>query len=150
MTSKTKVTGIAAAALVFAAAGLTGCGSEDDGVVTIKMLQYKPEAVDAFQELETRFNESHEDIRLEIDSPNDAMKILKTQLVREDYPDIIAIGGDINYSNFLDAELLMDISDFEGLSDVKEAYLKMDKELEYVPMDGICAALHGECGGSSV
>lgn len=139
MTSKTKVTGIAAAALVFAAAGLTGCGSEDDGVVTIKMLQYKPEAVDAFQELETRFNESHEDIRLEIDSPNDAMKILKTQLVREDYPDIIAIGGDINYSNFLDAELLMDISDFEGLSDVKEAYLKMDKELEYVPMDGVYA-----------
>ena len=88
-----------------------------------------------FQELEKRFNESHDDIRLEIDSPNDAMKILKTQLVREDYPDIIAIGGDINYSNFLDAELLADISDFEGLADVKDAYLKMDKELEYVPMD---------------
>ena len=30
----------------------------------------------------------------------------------------------------------MDISDFEGISDVKPAYLDMEKELELIPKDG--------------
>lgn len=98
--------GVGTLTLVFAAVGLSGCGSnQDDGVVTIEMVQYKPEAVDVFKELEQKFNETHDDIQLVIDSPNDAMTILKTRFIREDYPDIIAIGGDINYSNFLDAGL---------------------------------------------
>ena len=29
--------------------------------------------------------------------------------IKEDYPDIVAIGGDVNYSNFLDADLFMDV-----------------------------------------
>ena len=41
-----------------------------------------------------------------------------------DYPDIIGIGSDVNYSNFLDSDMLMDISDFDGLDDIKEAYLE--------------------------
>lgn len=132
--------GVGTLTLAFAAVGLAGCGSnQDDGVVTIEMVQYKPEAVDVFEELEQKFNETHEDIQLVIDSPNDAMTILKTRFIREDYPDIVAIGGDINYSNFLDAGLFMDISDFDGLEDIKQAYLDMDKELEYVPMDGVYA-----------
>lgn len=130
--------GAGAAALVLAGL-LAGCQSSKDDVVTIEMVQYKPEAVDVFEELEQKFNETHDNIRLVIDSPNDAMTILKTRFIREDYPDLIAIGGDINYSNFLDAGLLMDISDFDGLSEIKQAYLDMDKELEYVPMDGVYA-----------
>ena len=35
--------------------------------------------------------------------------------------------------------MLMDISDFDGLDDIKEAYLETDKEMEYVPMDGVYA-----------
>ena len=80
-----------------------------------------------------------DDIELVIDSPNDAMVILKTRFIRENNPDIIGIGGDINYSNFLDANMLMDISDFDGLSDIKENYLATNKELEYVPKDGVYA-----------
>ena len=67
------------------------------------------------------------------------MTILKTRFIREDNPDIIGIGGDINYSNFLDAEMLMDISDFDGLADIKENYLETNKDLEYVPLDGVYA-----------
>ena len=33
---------------------------------------------------------------LPIDSPNEAMTILKTRFIREDYPDIIVIGGDMD------------------------------------------------------
>ena len=56
------------------------------------------------------------------------MTILKTRFIREDTPDIIGIGGDVNYSNFLDADMLMDISDFDGLSDIKETYLNINKD----------------------
>ena len=94
------------------------------------MMQYKPEATDFFEEFEAKFNAEHDDIELTIDSPNDAMTILKTRLIREDYPDIVGIGGDINYSNFLDADLFLDISDYEGLADIKESYLEIDKNLD--------------------
>lgn len=121
---------------------LGGCGSEKDdadGKVVIELVHYKPEAVDAFEALEEKFNQTHDNIKLVIDSPNDAMVILKTRFIRENNPDIIGIGGDINYSNFLDAKMLMDISDFDGLSDIKDNYLATNKDLEYVPQEGVYA-----------
>lgn len=131
------------AVLLFAgcmAFGSAGCSSEGQkGVTEIEMVQYKPEAVKAFEQIERKFNETHDDIHLTIESPNEAMTILKTSFIREDYPDIIGIGGDINYSNFLDADMFLDISDFEGISEVKQAYLDMDKELEFVPKEGVYA-----------
>lgn len=122
------------------AAALSGCGAaEDDGKVTIEIVQYKQEAASYFETVEEKFNSTHDDIELVIDSPNDAMTILKTRFIREDYPDIIGIGGDINYSNFLDSDLLMDISDYEGLDSIKQTYLDIDKELEFVPTEGVYA-----------
>lgn len=118
----------------------TGCQkSKKSGKTVIEMMQYKPEAANYFKKVEKKFNDSHDDIELKIDSPNDAMTILKTRFIREDTPDIIGIGGDINYSNFLDADMLMDISDFDGLSDIKETYLNINKDLEYIPMKGTYA-----------
>ena len=107
--------------------GLAGCGSEKraDGKTEIEVVSYKPEAVKAFEKIEKRFNETHDDIHLTISSPNEAMTILKTRFIREDYPDIIAIGGDINYSNFLDADLFEDISDLDEVQTVKQAYLEV-------------------------
>ena len=119
---------------------LSGCGdSGHDGKTVIELVQYKPEAVDIFEQVAEKFNSTHDDIYLKIDSPNDAMTILKTRFVREDYPDIIGIGGDINYSNFLDADMLMDVSDYSGLADIKESYLRIDKELEFIPKEGVYA-----------
>ena len=91
------------------------------------------------EKIEARFNETHDDIHLTIESPNEAMTILKTRFIRENYPDIVGIGGDINYSNFLDAELFMDISDLDVTAQVKPAYAEMEKELEFIPQDGIYA-----------
>lgn len=141
MIKRKKCTALMLAAVMTACLCLTGCGDRKnkDGKVVIELVQYKPEAVDVFEELEEKFNATHDDIELVIDSPNDAMTILKTRFIREDNPDIIGIGGDINYSNFLDAEMLMDISDFDGLNDIKENYLTTNKDLEYVPVDGVYA-----------
>lgn len=67
------------------------------------------------------------------------MTILKTRFIREDYPDIIGIGGDINYSYFVDAEILADVSDYAGLQEIKQAYRDIDEALELVPTDGTYA-----------
>ena len=130
-------TSIAALASAFS---MTGCSMQSkSGKTVITMIQYKPEAVKAFEAMEERFNATHDDIELKIESPNEAMTILKTRLIKEDYPDIIGIGGDINYSNFLDAELFMDISDFEGVDDIKSAYMQIEEDLEFIPQDGVYA-----------
>lgn len=126
----------AAGSLVLAGAILStlllpGCAgkSNNDGKTEVTMVQYKPEAVAAFEEMEERFNATHDDIHLTIESPNEAMTVLKTRFIREDYPDIIGIGGDINYSNFLDADMFLDVSDFEGVQDIKPAYMDIVDEL---------------------
>lgn len=117
---------------------MTGCNSREqsDGITEIEIVQYKPEAVSFFEQLEDAFNNSHDDIKLSIESPNDAMTILKTRFVREDYPDIIGIGGDMDYSNFVDSNILMDLSDYEGLKKIKQSYIDILEGLEFVQTDG--------------
>lgn len=124
---------------IAASALLTACGGADksaDGKTVIELVHYKPEAVAVFEQLEQQFNETHDDILLKIESPNDAMTILKTRFTREDYPDIIGIGGDINYSYFVDAEILADVSDYAGLSTIKSSYIDILEGLEFVPTEG--------------
>lgn len=123
--------------ILAASAVLQGCQQNPkSGKVEIELVQYKPEAVDIFEQLEKEFNETHDDIHLKISSPNDATTILKTRFIREDYPDIIGIGGDINYSYFVDSGILADLSDYEGLGEVKPAYLDIIEGLEFVPTEG--------------
>lgn len=139
MVKKKLVYGLAALLLTGCGlTGLMGCGNKAtaEGRTEIEIDSYKKEAVDTFNKIAARFNETHDDIHLTIDSPNEAMTILKTRFIREDYPDIIVIGGDMDYSNFLDAGLFADISDLDVLSETKSAYLDMDKQLEFIPQDG--------------
>ena len=123
---------------MLAAVILPGCGSdENSGVTEIEILQYKPEAATYFDQVEEQFNATHDDIHLTISSPNDASTIMRTRFVRDDYPDIIGIGGDINYSYYVDADILADVSDYPGLADVKQSYLDILENLEITPKDGV-------------
>lgn len=141
MKKRTAAISILTAAAISVSTLLSGCSADSgkDGVTTVTMLQYKPEAVKAFEKIEQLFNDTHTDIKLKIESPNEAMTVLKTRLIREDYPDIVGIGGDMNYSNFLDADLFEDITDIEVIGEIKPAYLKMEKELELLPKEGVFA-----------
>lgn len=121
---------------VAAASVVQGCGSASDGKTEIEIVQYKPEAANYFEKVEEEFNATHDDIHLTISSPNDATTILRTRFIREDYPDIIGIGGDINYSYFVDADILSDVSGYEGMKDINEGYLEIAEALELVPVDG--------------
>ena len=135
---KKKAISAVLAASMLAAVILPGCGSdENSGVTEIEILQYKPEAATYFDQVEEQFNATHDDIHLTISSPNDASTIMRTRFVREDYPDIIGIGGDINYSYYVDADILADVSDYPGLADVKQSYLDILENLEITPKDGV-------------
>ena len=120
-----------------AALSIQGCGnSSADGKVEIEIVQYKPEAANYFKTVEEEFNATHDNIHLTISSPNDAMTILKTRFIREDYPDIIGIGGDINYSYFVDAQILENVADYEGMKDINQGYLEIAESLELIPTEG--------------
>lgn len=137
--SKTKcLASVLSAACLLTASGCSAV-RRAEGVTEIEVVNYKPEAVAAFEKIESSFNETHSDIHLTIKSPNEAMTILKTRFIREDYPDIIGIGGDINYSNFLDADMFMDISDCDVVQNIKPVYIEMDDSLEFLPKDGVFA-----------
>lgn len=141
MNQKGLAKGLAVMLTAVSLLSVSGCGSQNttDGVTEIELVNYKPEAVEAFEEIERRFNETHDDIHLTIESPNEAMTILKTRFIREDYPDIVGIGGDINYSNFLDADMFMDISDLELVNEIKPVYMDMEEALELLPKEGVYA-----------
>ncbi len=133
-----KYLGAAIAAGMVSVLFLSGCsGNNGSGAKTeIEILQYKPEAATYFDKVEEQFNATHDNIHLTISSPYDASTIMRTRFIREDYPDIIGIGGDINYSYFTDAEILADVSDYDGLGDIKEAYVDIAEALEIIPTDG--------------
>ncbi len=136
MKRKNAISAVLATAML-ATAILPGCGSgKDSGVTEIEILQYKPEAAAYFDQVEDEFNATHDDIHLTISSPNDASTIMRTRFVRDDYPDIIGIGGDINYSYYVDADILADVSDYEGLKDINPTYVDILESLEIVPTDG--------------
>lgn len=116
---------------------LAGCSRGNGDVPVVELVQYKPETANYFKEVERAFNETHDDVKLVIQSPNDASTILKTRFIREDYPDIIGIGGDINYSYYVDALILQDVSDYPGLKRIKKAYLDINELLEIVPVEGM-------------
>ena len=44
--------------------------------------------------------------------------------------------------------MFMDISDFDGISDIKPAYMDIVKELEFIPQDGVHALPYvANCAG---
>lgn len=117
---------------------LGGCSeTRSDGKNEVEFVSYKREAVSIFEALMAEFNESNDHIYLNFTSPNDAVTIMKTRFVREDYPDVVAIGGDASYADFVDSNILADMTEYPGMAQVQQAYQDIMKSVTYVPMDGI-------------
>lgn len=122
-----------AASLLF-----SGCTTErSDGKVEVEIVSYKQEAVSIFEQFMNEFNSTHDDIYLNIQSPADAVTVMKTRFVRENYPDVIGIGGDADYASFTDSNILADVSDCPTMEEVNPAYRDILESVTYVPMDGV-------------
>ena len=112
---------------------LAGCGGSSESVsskggskgVELELFSSKAENKDVLQELVDKFNESHEDVTIKITAPADAGTVLKTRMAKNDMPDIIALGGDNNYTEVQSAGMLVDLSDEAYISNIQESYLQM-------------------------
>lgn len=111
-----------------AAIGLmTGCGGEESkgGTTELELFSSKAENKEILQELVDKFNASHEDVKVVVNAPADAGTVLKTRLAKNDLPDLIAMGGDNNYTEIQSAGVLEDLGNEAYISNVQEAYLQM-------------------------
>ena len=50
---------------------------------------------------------------------------------------LVAIGGDASYADFVDSNILADMTEYPGMAQVQQAYQDIMKSVTYVPMDGI-------------
>lgn len=117
--------------LVAGMATVTGCGSSDgkssskNGKTELELFSTKAENKEVVQQLVDKFNESHEDVTIKITAPADAGTVLKTRMAKNDMPDIVAMGGDNNYTEIEGAGMLLDLGDQDYIKDVQEAYIDM-------------------------
>lgn len=109
---------------------VTGCGSSSEGESSAKgteleLFSSKAENKDILQKLVDKFNETHKDVTIKITAPADAGTVLKTRMAKNDMPDIVAMGGDNNYTEVESAGMLVDLSGEDYISTVQESYLQM-------------------------
>ena len=112
---------------------LTGCGGSSDagssakssGKTELELFSTKPENKDTIQKLVDKYNESHDDVTVKVTAPPDAGTVLKTRMAKNDMPDIVAMGGDNNYTEVESAGMLLDLGDQDYIKDVQEAYIDM-------------------------
>ncbi|TDL31934.1 carbohydrate ABC transporter substrate-binding protein [Jeotgalibacillus sp. S-D1] len=126
-------TGIASLMLI------TGCGNDsaEDGVVELELFSNKTENIPTYQKLIERFEAEHEDIRIKLYSPPDAETLLRTRLVKDDMPDMVAIGGSALYGELTKADMLVNYEGSPMLENIQPAYLDMLNELEGEEQEGI-------------
>ena len=107
---------------------LAGCGSKESsasGDVTLELFSTKAENLTVMQELAAKFNETHEGVTVEINAPADAGTVLKTRMAKNDMPDMVAMGGNNEFTEVQSAGMLMDLSDEDFVANVQESYLQM-------------------------
>ena len=117
----------------------TGCSSNtatNNSKKQIVFFSNKIEAVDTYNKLVDKFEAKNPDIDVVVSAPPDATTVLKTRLVKEDAPDIISLSADRSFADFVDANILEDLSDKIDFSIIDPVYNQMLKDLEIESVDG--------------
>ncbi|MEC0242139.1 extracellular solute-binding protein [Paenibacillus dokdonensis] len=110
---------------------LSGCGSskEADGKVKLEFFQNKPEAKGSFDNLIAKFNQTHPGIQVSQINPPDAETVLKTRVVKNDIPDVIALGATDTYSILAQSDIFTDLTQSKLLENIEPNYIKMLKDI---------------------
>lgn len=96
-----------------------------DGKTELELLGTKPENKDTMQKLVDAYNESQDKVVIKYTQPADAGTVLKTRMTKNDLPDMVAMGGDLNYAELQSTGVLTDLSGEAFLENVNESYMKM-------------------------
>ena len=118
----------------------TGCSGNTATNKSKKQIVFfsnKIEAVDTYNKLVEKFEDENPDIDVVVTAPPDATTVLKTRLVKGDVPDIISLSADRSFADFVDANILEDLSDKIDFSVIDPVYNQMLKDLEIESIDGV-------------
>lgn len=117
----------------------TSCsnGNTDNKKRQLTLFSNKIEATDTYKGLIEEFEKENEDIEVVLTAPPDATTVLKSRFIKEDSPDIIQLSADRIYADFVDANILEDLTGKIDLSEIDDIYNKMLKDLEIEKKDGV-------------
>ncbi|WP_282943723.1 ABC transporter substrate-binding protein [Cellulomonas endometrii] len=105
---RTRWGAVAVAALVAALPACSEPGPSADGVVTIELFQNKSEAIELYDELIADFEAANPGIRVAQNNVPDSLSVLRSRLVKNDPPEVVAINGDQNFRGMAQAGVFRD------------------------------------------
>ncbi|WP_370874967.1 ABC transporter substrate-binding protein [Paenibacillus tundrae] len=110
---------------------LSSCTGRDsaNGKVQIEFFQNKPEAKATFDDLIQTFNAAHADIQVTQVNPPDAETVLKTRVVKNDIPDVMAMGATDTYSTLAQSDIFTDLTDSSLVQTIDPNYIQMLKDV---------------------
>ena len=119
-----------AVAMVGCLGMMTGCGSSESGKsgksgTELELFSTKAENKEILQKLVDEFNAAHEGVTIKITAPADAGTVLKTRMAKNDMPDIVAMGGNNEYTEVQSAGMFVDLSEESYIENIQESYLQM-------------------------
>ena len=117
----------------------TGCSSNVGTSKDKKQIVFfsnKIEAVDTYKKLVEKFEHENPDIDVVVSAPPDATTVLKTRLVKGDAPNIISLSADRTFADFVDANILEDLSGKIDFDVIDPVYSQMLKDLELEKVEG--------------
>ncbi|MCK4258293.1 MAG: extracellular solute-binding protein [Halanaerobiales bacterium] len=97
--------------------------------VKLEFFQNKREAVNTFNQLIEKFEKENPDIEVEQNFSPDAGTVIKTRLVKNDLPDIMALNGSFTFGELARAGVLYDFTKDAMLENLQEAYVTMINQL---------------------
>ncbi|MBD7911404.1 extracellular solute-binding protein [Clostridium sp. Sa3CVN1] len=114
----------------------SGC-SGDKSKKQVVFFSNKIEAVNTYNELAEKFEKENPNIDVIVSAPPSASTVLKTKLVKDDAPDIISLSADRSYADFVDANILEDLTGKIDMDQVDSIYSDMMKNLELNSKSGV-------------
>lgn len=93
--------------------------------VKLEFFQTKREAIKSFDLLIAKFEAENPGIIIEQNFSPEAETVIKSRLVKNDIPDLLAIGGNFTYGELARAGVLADFSNDPLVDHVLQAYLEM-------------------------
>lgn len=117
--------------IVIVTISLFGCSNSNSKKKTeIELFSSKSENQLILQEFAKEYEEKNPDIKIILSMPADAGTVLRTRLVKNDIPTIIAYGGDFTYTELANVDMLEDLSDENFTKDIIPAYKEMTQALQ--------------------
>jgi raffinose/stachyose/melibiose transport system substrate-binding protein len=121
---------IQGASCLTALALLAACtGGGADSRTTLTFFQFKPEAVQYFNDVADQFEAANPDIRIVVDNVPEPETALRTRLVKNDVPDVMTLNANGTFGEFASAGIFADFAGQSVLENVNPAYIEVIQSL---------------------